>query len=132
MIIDASVAFKLIIPEEGQAAALELAANSSLIAPDLIFAELANALWRVSRRDPLLDWPAEALRLRSMIDRVVPSEDLMPSALNLAIALHHPAYDCFYLALAIAEDDVLATADRRFHAAVSASPHAARVRLLGK
>lgn len=132
MIIDASVAFKLIFPEPGQDAAIDLSRSETLIAPDLIFAELANAMWRVSMREPGFDFVAEGLRLRSMIDRVVPCEDLMPGALSLAIALNHPAYDCFYLALAIAENDVLITADRRFHTTCTASPHAARVQLLGQ
>jgi predicted nucleic acid-binding protein len=66
-----------------------------------------------------------------LFDRVVPSVQLHREALSLAIALNHPAYDCFYLALAIAEDDVLITADRRFHAACAASAYTAHVQLLG-
>jgi len=131
MIIDASVAFKLVVPEPGFEAAVALAGSTSLTAPDLIFAELANAIWRFSGRERTFNWSIAAAKVRTLIDRVVPNEDLLPDALRLAIELSHPAYDCFYLALAIAEDDVLITADRRFHAACAGSPHAARVRLLG-
>ncbi|MFZ4381652.1 MAG: type II toxin-antitoxin system VapC family toxin [Sandarakinorhabdus sp.] len=131
MIIDASVAFKLVVPEPGFEAAVALAGSTSLTAPDLIFAELANAIWRFSGREPTFNWSIAAAKVRTLIDRVVPSEDLMPAALRLAVELNHPAYDCFYLALAVAEDDVLITADRRFYAVCAASAHAARVRLLG-
>lgn len=131
MIIDASVAFKLIVPESGYEAANALVSSESLTAPDLIFAELANALWRFSQRNAPLNWSIAAAKVRTVIDRVVPTEDLMPVAIDIAVQLNHPAYDCFYLALAIAEQDVVITADRRFHAACAASPHAARVRLLG-
>jgi predicted nucleic acid-binding protein len=54
----------------------------------------------------------------------------MTAACRLAIDLNHPAYDCFYLAMAIAEDIPLVTADRRFLTACMASPHAGRVRAL--
>ena len=51
-------------------------------------------------------------------------------ALNLARELRHPAYDCFYLALAIERDLDLVTADARFVRAVSGTAYAARVRPL--
>jgi predicted nucleic acid-binding protein len=41
-------------------------------------------------------------------------------ALRIAISLQHPVYDCFYLALAQAEDCPLVTADQRFLRAVAA------------
>jgi predicted nucleic acid-binding protein len=131
MIVDASVAAKWVFVEEDSALATGLLARDDLSVPDLIFAEMANIVWRRGRGQD----PAEAASLLARIDRVfalvAPAEELAQSALSLALALNHPAYDCFYLALAIAEDDVLITADRRFHAACAASPHAARVRLLG-
>jgi predicted nucleic acid-binding protein len=131
MIIDASVAFKLVVPEPGFEAAVVLAGSTSLTAPDLILAELANAIWRFSGRERTFNWSIAAAKVRTLIDRVVPSEDLLPDALRLAVELNQPAYDCFYLALAIAEDDVLITADRRFHNTCADSPYAAQVRLLG-
>lgn len=131
MLVDASVAIKLFVNEPDSLSAVATVAGQTLIAPDLIFAELTNILWKTHRRGLIeaLD-PADYDFIR-LFDRVVPSSLLYPAALRLAIELNHPAYDCFYLALAIAEDDVLITADRRFHAACAASPHAARVRLLG-
>lgn len=132
MIIDASVAAKWLFVEDDSGLALPLIARDDLSVPDFFFAEMANIIWRRGRNED----PAQAALLLSRLDpvfvRVVPTDQLAQSALGLALALDHPAYDCFYLALAIAEDDVLITADRRFHTACAASPYAARVRLLGE
>lgn len=132
MIVDASVAAKWLFVEDDSTLALHLLVRADLSVPDLLFAEMANIVWRRARGQD----PAEAGSLLARIDRVfarvTPAEELAPSALSLAIALNHPAYDCFYLALAIAENDELITANRRFHAACAASPHAKRVRLLGE
>jgi predicted nucleic acid-binding protein len=39
--------------------------------------------------------------------------------LNIACDLVHPIYDCCYLALAIQENSIVITADRRFRLAVA-------------
>ena len=131
MIIDASVAAKWLFAEADSGLALPLLARGDLVAPDFFFAEMANIIWRRGRNESASDAASLLSRLELAFARIVPTEQLAQPALALALALNHPAYDCFYLALAIAENDVLITADRRFHAAVAASPHAARVRLLG-
>jgi predicted nucleic acid-binding protein len=41
-----------------------------------------------------------------------PTASLAPRALELALNLDHPVYDCFYLALAEAETAQMVTADR--------------------
>ena len=48
---------------------------------------------------------------------------LAPSAARLAVDLDHPAYDCYYLALAVQEQYPVVTADRRFHDIVRAHPY---------
>jgi len=42
-----------------------------------------------------------------------PMQRLLPIAVEMAIRLGHPAYDCFYLALASSDDCPFATADRK-------------------
>jgi predicted nucleic acid-binding protein len=56
-----------------------------------------------------------------------PSTVLLPSAFELATHIDRTVYDCLYLALAVAENCPLITADAKFHAALSASPFAAHV-----
>jgi predicted nucleic acid-binding protein len=131
MLVDASVAAKFFIPEPDSTLAIAIVAGQRLIAPDLVIAELANIIWKTHRRGLISAPDLSRYDFAALFSDVVPSARLHPAALSLAIVLNHPADDCFYLALAIAEDDLLITADRRFHAACAASPHAARVRLLG-
>ena len=50
---------------------------------------------------------------------------LAAAAARLAIDLDHPAYDCFYLALAIQTQYPLVTADTRFHDKVRGHPYLA-------
>ena len=46
-------------------------------------------------------------------DRLAPTAPLSERALELAQRLDHPAYDCFYLALAESESAVLVTDDEK-------------------
>ena len=132
MIVDASVAAKWLFAEDDSGLALPLLARDDLCVPDLFFAEMANIIWRRGRNQDPAEQTTLLARLDNLFASVTASDQLASAALALAIRLNHPAYDCFYLALAEAKGDLLITADRRFHAACAASPHAARVRLLGE
>jgi predicted nucleic acid-binding protein len=55
---------------------------------------------------------------------------LLPAAIDYALTLQHPVYDCFYLAAAHLHDTHMVTADVRFARRVASQPdHAFRVRL---
>lgn len=116
VVIDASVALKWFVEEEGtsQAAAL-LAGQDMLIAPDLIVAEVANAGWKAVRSGTMLPEQHDhaAARLPLAFDSLIPLASLAPSAVAIARLLDHPVYDCFYLALAEERAAKLITADRR-------------------
>lgn len=104
---------KWVIREEDSDAALALLDGRSLIAPDLIFSEIANGLWKKWRRGELTAVPQLVARLPSLVD-VAPTANVTVRAVEIAIALCHPAYDCVYLALAEATNDRVLTADQRF------------------
>ena len=53
LVIDASIAVKWVVEEEGTPQALRLLQRSKLIAPELLVAECANILWKKVRRDEL-------------------------------------------------------------------------------
>jgi predicted nucleic acid-binding protein len=53
IVVDASVAVKWFVKEDGHEAALGLLAHAHLSAPDLVFAETANVLWKKLRRNRL-------------------------------------------------------------------------------
>lgn len=115
-VVDASVAAKWLAPEleSPQAAAL---LNDKLVAPDLLFAEVGNILWKKQSRGEL-DTATAQLGARWLLQvplHVHESSGLLADALELALQLQHPAYDCFYLALAERVDAPLVTADKRLH-----------------
>lgn len=120
-VIDASVAFTLIVEEADSARARRLAKHATgLIAPDLLLVEMANALWKFVRRAGSDADRAQAAKeaLAELVESqkidFVDCEKLAVRALALALELAHPVYDCVYLALALAEDVPMVTADRRF------------------
>ena len=45
---------------------------------------------------------------------LLPTRSLLESATRIAVELDHPAYDCLYLALAVGNEWLFATADNRF------------------
>ena len=135
LVVDASVVFKWFAAEPDSAAAVALlATGETLIAPDLLPAEVLNAAWRSWRRGELLADQARAIptRLGSLLERLHPSLTLSARAIEMALVLDQPVYDCLYLALAERERTVVVTADRRLIAKVESSPWAELVRALGQ
>lgn len=116
LIVDASVAIKWNVAEAGAAAALDLfQRNVPIVAPDLVVSELTNALWKKVRRGELGAAQASAALSATMrgYNELTSGAALADRALELATALTHPAYDCFYLALAELRGGTFVTADAR-------------------
>ena len=115
-VIDASIAVKWVVEEDGTAEALALRQRNKLIAPQLLVAECANILWKKVQRDELLK--EEALLASRLLQgaeiELVPMRSLFEAATRMSIQIQHPAYDCFYLALAADKKCVFVTADERF------------------
>lgn len=114
-VIDASVAIKWVVPETGTEQALKLLERGGLVAPDLLFAECANILWKKTRSGELQK--SEALIAARLIEQapveIAPTREHFVTATEFALALDHPAYDCIYLALAASRKSKLITADER-------------------
>ena len=112
LVIDASVAVKWVIDEEGTTEALALRGRA-LAAPDLLIAECANILWKKVRRNELSEQEAvfaAGLLARADIE-LMAMRPYLEAAVRIAVALDHPAYDCIYIALAEAEGLRFVTAD---------------------
>ena len=126
-VVDASVAVKWLVTEEwSDESSRLLDAGLTLIAPELVFAEASNALWAMHRRgdltrDDLTD--ATDLLKSAPISVPVSMRRLAAGAVRLAVDLGHPAYDCYYLALAMQEQYPVVTADARFHDRVRGHPY---------
>lgn len=130
LFVDASIAVKFILNEVDSDSAYRLAASPlRLAAPDLVLLETANALWKNIRLGTATRAQADAglIALHQIVPDLRPSGEWLTQAFALSIELDHPVYDCAYLALAIAADAPVVTADRRFLGVVSASPHASLV-----
>ena len=114
LVVDASIVAKWVMDEDGSDRALALRTETGLIAPSLIVSEVGNALWKAVRRREVTN--ADALAALGVafgpFDALVANEELGVRALELAIALAHPVYDCMYLALAERERAPLISADR--------------------
>lgn len=125
LVVDASVACKWFVEEKDSAAAEALlGSGASLLAPDLLAPEFVNVAWTKLRRGEIGEAQAKAMvaGLPNLFDELVPSHTLAGQAFAIATALDHPAYDCFYLALAKAHGGRLVTADRRLLARLSGTP----------
>lgn len=133
-VVDASVAAKWLLPEEHSARAELLLANgTSLSAPDLLYAEVANVLWRRVLRGEVTEESADevlALLLQIEID-VTPAREIIAEASAIACRLKRTVYDAVYLALALEEDAVLVTSDRRLCNAVRGTALKDHIRWLG-
>jgi predicted nucleic acid-binding protein len=130
MIVDASVAIKWLVPEEGSQLANELLLQDELVAPDLVAAEISNAIWKKWGRGELAGVPPGLTDILRAFDSLEPIAPLAQRSAEIAIELDHPAYDCFYLALAEQRDEVLVTADERLLKKVSGTDFARRARSL--
>jgi len=129
-VVDTSVAIKWFLPENHSDAALRLLAQQhTLHAPDLIFSELSNVLWKRVRKNEISKSEANAT-LKSLLAlhlQVQPSQSLIPLALEIACGGNRTVYDSLYLAAAMALPSPLVTADARFYRALSKGPLSAHL-----
>jgi predicted nucleic acid-binding protein len=134
IVVDASLGLKWVMIEEHSDRAVALGPGRELLTSALFWAESGNAIATRVRRGDLDDARAEqAFRdLQAVPLQTRPLDGTsVTAALAIARDLIHPVYDCCYLALAIEENSIVVTADRRFRSAVAKHPSLAdRVLLL--
>jgi len=115
--VDASVVAKWFVTEPQSEEAFQLLApRIRRHAPDILLVECANVIWKKVRRREISDpqpYLEELPRLPEMVT-LHRSADFLDHAARLAMDMHHPVYDCLYLACADATTSVLITADHRF------------------
>jgi predicted nucleic acid-binding protein len=116
LVIDASIAVKWVVEEDGTPEALALRRKAKLIAPELLVAECANILWKKVQRNELSTEEAllAARLLQGAEIELLPTRSLLEAATKISIEIGHPAYDCVYLALAAQNKCQFVTADERF------------------
>jgi predicted nucleic acid-binding protein len=123
LIVDASVAFKWLVKENGSDIALRLLDDHDIVAPGLLLAECRNAILTSVRRGKLtVDTARQVERtLDALQIATIPSRPFLSQAFAIALEHSHPIYDCIYAAAAMESHRILVTADANFHAKMVAS-----------
>ncbi len=130
LVVDSSVVIKWFVPEVHSDDALRyLDPDLERHAPELLFAEVSNILWKkVGRGDLTVH---EANKIAQDVEQadlnIHPMRPLFGPALRLALATSRSAYDCTYLALAEMLSTRFVTADRRLFNALQGGPYAGLV-----
>lgn len=128
LVVNASVTLKWLVEEPGSEAALALRGRD-LAAPVLLRIEVANALRTLMVRGATDRAQAVGLlRVLQSAPLILAETDdaLEARALELALDLGRPVYDCIHLATAERMGRILVTADERFLKALRPTRHAAR------
>lgn len=133
-VVDASVVAAAFFREpHAQAARRLLASGAELHAPDLVWAELGNVVWKRRQRREIDE--AEAVELigdmLALPLTITPGEVLLDAALRLAMRTGRTVYDCLYLALAAGQRMRLVTSDRRLVNALGDTPLERHVTWIG-
>ena len=119
--VDASVAIKLFVqePDSGKAGLLFARLTDpepiQLFAPQLLYVECANTLWKYCQFFNYSESIAEQnlLDLRDLRLHIVPDKDLFAEAFKLALKYEITVYDAVYLQLARLAACNLVTADEK-------------------
>lgn len=132
LIVDASVAVEWYLPERNSLEAERiLSTDTDLLAPEIVIAEIGNAVWkRFQKAEVSLELAVDIIeRATTAFSVLVPVTDLAREAMLLALRHRHSIYDCFYVALAQHARAPLATADVKL--AAVATQIGIEVELLG-
>ena len=133
-VIDASVGFKWLFPEEfEEQAELLISSSDTLWVPDLFFSEITNTLWKKVRLEniSLAKAKSSLLALKSFDLQSVISLDLQMAALEIATIVNQSTYDSLYIALAVQKETQMITADKRFYNSLQNTPFADYVSWIG-
>lgn len=120
LVIDASVVIKFYVPEILSDKAVEALSRVTdgellLYAPDLVYPETGNILWKKQRRRELtseeVDEIANAIIALPMI--IESSKPIIPLAVSIAMLSGITVYDAMYVAVARIYETQMITADKK-------------------
>jgi predicted nucleic acid-binding protein len=124
-VVDSCVCVKWLIEEDDSEKAIGLLSlGLELVAPDIVLAEAANALWKTVKRGLLTPEHADArlANLPNFFNRLLPSFDLVREALALGMTVDVPVYDCIYVVASRRIGASLVTADSKLIAKLADTP----------
>ena len=134
-VVDANVVAKWFVPERLSEEAVRLLdERHELASPDLLWPELGSVLWKKARAGQLTR--QETARIVQALNRfpvtVFPSRLVLDGALEIALETGRSVYDSVYVALAVALECRLVTADERLVNALAGGSLASHVLWLGR
>ena len=125
VVVDSSVAVKWFVPEiHSERAASLLETSIQIAAPDLLYPEAGNILWKKIGRGELRREEAHDViaGLKRVPIAIASSGQLLEAALEIALAHRRTVHDSLYVALAVARDCTFVTADDRLANALADGP----------
>ena len=124
-VVDASVVTKWFVPEiHSEAARRWLDVSHDYIAPDLLFPEVGNVVWKKVRRKELEETEGRQLvmDLAQVAVETVATRSLLQDGLALALTAGITVYDAMYLTLAVRLETEVITGDERFADKIAEHP----------
>ncbi len=125
LVIDSSVALKWFVTEPYTAEARRILdgyrrGDFTFLAPDLIYAEVGNVLWKKHHFQGLSAADAQQIitEFQTVSFVITPTAKLLDHAFRLAVTHQRTVYDSVYLALSEQESCQVVTADERLVSAV--------------
>ncbi len=118
VVVDASVAVQWLIPESTSPQALLILQRVPYIAsPDLVYAEVGNAIWKRVQRGEISPSLGKQLVKEFLYIPIEchPAKELLPQAWEWATTIGATVYDALYITLAEKMDIPLVTADTRLY-----------------
>jgi predicted nucleic acid-binding protein len=124
-VVDASASVKWFLPEIHSREALRLLNKDiELLAPDLIFAEFGNVLWKKWKAEEIDEVSAKKILFdfRRIPLVIISSEIILDVAWTIAERYQRSFYDSLYLSVAQTQECRLVTADKKFYNALKSTP----------
>jgi predicted nucleic acid-binding protein len=129
-VLDASVAAKWFLPAAHETLTKEALrlleeyakGHTRFLVPDLFWPEFGNILWKAVRVGRISRQSAEAavVALEERMIPTAPTLSLLKDAFAIAATFDRTVYDCVYVALSVASNAPLVTADERLVNALAA------------
>ena len=138
LVIDASVVIKFYVPEilsDRAQEVMSLVADGELmlLAPDLLYPETGNILWKKQRLHELTPDEVEEIvdAITSLPIKIEHSRQIMPLSVSIALQSGITVYDAMYVAVARIYETRMITADRRLVGALAKTEFKNNVQWLG-
>ena len=128
LVVDSSVAVKWVAHEPYSVEARRILSDYqagliTLLAPDLIHAEVGNIIWKKRMFQGITDADAQQMldAYRALPITLIPITTLLDSAYRLAVIHRRTVYDMLYVALSTQKGCQFVTADERLVNAIGAA-----------